>query len=203
MDQYFTVTQAVATTTAIVTAVVIYWRRTPSLFPDSIPDDLIDWIDQGSFEVAAAICDTLLPSHDESIVDQHRTQLFVFNDHECDTKWEKDLYSLLLRFAGIENTAFNSSTMPSTTHALQLKQLLQQESRNYLHRGACAQGQGVALGSKIHIEVCNAMRKVLLPEDKQQISVFLKVLSTSVGSLLLVGYPVPFQCLSLSHRITG
>ena len=211
MDQYLpTLIQAVATTSAIVTAVVFYWRRTlfsPSIFRSSVPNDLVDWIDQGSFEVAAAICDTLLPSHDESVVDQHRLQLFVFNDHECDTKWEKELYSLLLRFAGIENTTFNSSTIPSTTHALQLTQLLQPESRNYLYRGAFiqkqGQGQGQAQGAKIHIEVCNAMRKVLLPEDKQQISIFLKVMSTSVGSLLLVGYPVPFPCLPLTHRITG
>ena len=205
MDQYLTVLQAVATTSAaIVTAVVFYWRRTlysPSVFRSNIPHELVDFIDQGSFEVAAAICDTLLPSHDDSIVDQHRIQLFVYNDHECDTTWEKDLYSLLLRFAGIENTTFQSSTMSDTAHALQLTQLLQSESRNYLHRGAFAPGTTPA--SKIHIEVCNAMHKVLLPEDKQQISVFLKVMSTSVGSLLLVGYPVPFPCLPLSLRITG
>ena len=78
MDQYLpTLIQAVATTSAIVTAVVFYWRRTlfsPSIFRSSVPNDLVDWIDQGSFEVAAAICDTLLPSHDESVVDQRIVQ---------------------------------------------------------------------------------------------------------------------------------
>ena len=48
--------------------------------------------------------------------------------------------------------------------------------------------------------IAEAIEQFLLKEDRNQILLLLKLLSTSVGSMMLTHYPLAFQELPLAYR---
>lgn len=68
-------------------------------------------------------------------------------------------------------------------HHFDVKALLQHKS--FLCTGALDYGT--------HKHAVEALQNLATKADKQQLSIILKLLTTSVGSFLLTGYPVPFQ----------
>ena len=53
----------------------------------------------------------------------------------------------------------------------------------------------------VAVTAAEAMGKLLLQEDKDKISLLLKTLGTYVGTFVLTGYPISFQCLPLEDRV--
>jgi len=146
-----------------------------------MPAELAPWLDQASYEVAAAICHALIPPH--AVGPQNRT----IQSHGSEEAAE--LYGALLRMAGVRSD-------PLQAQHIALHAPLGSSAATHVRRGAVAQQPAV------HHDVTKAMNTLLLPEDKQQVALFLKALSTSAGALLLTGYPVPFQ-VRLAPRAGG
>ena len=59
-------------------------------------------------------------------------------------------------------------------------------------------------GSKelgVAVVAAEAMEKLLLKEDRDQIALLLKLLSTSIGTFAMTGYPISFHSMPLEERI--
>jgi len=147
----------------------------------AMPAELAPWLDQASYEVAAAICHALIPPH--AVGPQNST----IQSHGSEEAAE--LYGALLRMAGVRSD-------PLQAQLIALHVPLGSSAATHVRRGAVAEQPAV------HHDVTKAMNTLLLPEDKQQVALFLKALSTSAGALLLTGYPVPFQ-VRLAPRAGG
>jgi len=73
-------------------------------------------------------------------------------------------------------------------HCITIDQSTIKEHRDYLLRGA--------LDINLHWVVADAIGKLVTKEERFQVALMLKVLSTSAGCYMVTGYPVAFQVCS-------
>mmetsp|Transcript_11168 Transcript_11168/g.18288 ORF Transcript_11168/g.18288 Transcript_11168/m.18288 type:complete len:515 (+) Transcript_11168:80-1624(+) len=70
--------------------------------------------------------------------------------------------------------------------------LKDKDRQTYLQRGA--------LDLRVPITACELLQRALTKQEQSKIYVLLKILSTSLGCMLVTGYPVPFPVLSVKQR---
>uniref|UniRef100_A0A7S3HD47 4Fe-4S ferredoxin-type domain-containing protein n=1 Tax=Spumella elongata TaxID=89044 RepID=A0A7S3HD47_9STRA len=78
-------------------------------------------------------------------------------------------------------------------HCIKIDQSTIKEHRDYLLRGA--------LDINLHWVVADAIGKLVTKEERFQVALMLKVLSTSAGCYMVTGYPVAFQDMPLAYRV--
>jgi hypothetical protein len=120
-----------------------------------LPDE-IHWLDQQTFEVFTALCDTIVPS---------------YTVQECNTDRIVQAFDQIHPRLKTFDTSISVSAM--------------EKMKTYICAGA--------VEHSTHKHCALALERTTTKSEKRQLYLVLKLLSTSIGSFLLTGYPVPFQ----------
>ncbi len=123
-------------------------------FP-KLPDN-IKWLDQQTFEVFTAFCDTIVPS---------------YTIQECNTNRITQAFDLI-------NPRLKEFEETLTIEAVE-------KLKSYLCAG------GTDFGT--HKHCAEALERTATKAEKRQLYCVLKLLSTTIGTFILTGYPAPFQ----------
>lgn len=136
----------------------------------------VTWLDDATFEVLTAICDTFLPSVREEEITIAAIESALEN-----------------AFPGIFNaTSTDHLNRPCRSFVKLSEAELSSMRSPHFKRGA--------LESGIHTVIAKTFQYVLSEKEKKQIYFFLKALSTTPGCLLLTGHAAPFQTLPIESR---
>ncbi len=137
----------------------------------------ITWLDEDCYLALTAICDTLFPSLSYFQCTEEKIQKALTTNH-----------SLLYE----RNQSFYDRLSPSSNDNGASKE--PNPYRKYLYTGALEHGTPK--------QAAEALQQFITKDEKFQIYLILKLLSTSLGCFLLTGYFIPFISLPLTTRET-
>jgi hypothetical protein len=116
----------------------------------------VEWLDQETFDVFCALCDTVVPS---------------CSAQQCNTKTVLAALDML------------HPSLKSIDIGIPINDI--DKLKSYLCAGALQYGT--------HKHCVEALHRVTSTAEKKQMFITLKVLSTSLGTMVMTGYPLPFH----------
>ena len=147
---------------------------------DDLSPEGREWLDETSYSALTALVDTIFPRYSEEEVS------------------EESIQQALSEMLG-EKADATASSVSSVLDAL----LHRGNSPEWLSRGPALQHhlRRGAVESKIPELIALAVGRYALQNDKTELYLALKAMSTTLGSLALTGYAMPFQHLSPQSRL--
>ena len=155
------------------------WVAVPSPMDDLSPEGRA-WLDEESYSALTAFVDTLFPR---------------YSDEEVSTE---SIQQALSEMLGGKNAAVTAASVSGALDAL-----LHRDSAEWLSQGPALLHhlRRGAIESKIPELIALAVGRYALKNDKTELYLALKAMSTTLGNLALTGFAMPFQHLSAQSRL--